>query len=75
MRIICEDYLIEFDDIKKTLLINKNNKIKLIDNLLMKCITPLESVLLEFVKQINSKEVKNKNIQLAVEVTKILGAI
>ena len=75
MRVKCGDSLIEFDDIKKELLINRKNNIRLINNILMKNISPLECVIMEFVNQIQSKDVKNENIKLAVEVTNILGNI
>ena len=75
MRVICKDYIIEFDDIKKRLFIDKNNKKKLIENTFMKDFTPLEYLIVEFARQIKSKVVKNDNIKLAIEVTRILSAI
>ena len=75
MRVICKDYIIEFDDIEKKLIINKNNKNKLIENTFMKDLSPLEYLIVEFARQIKSKVVKNENIKLAIEVTRILSAI
>lgn len=72
-RINCEKGYIEFDDIKKSLFINKNGDKTQINNIPNINISPLESAIDHFRELIIHG--KNSNLELAVEVTKVLDKI